>query len=147
MSNIADQARTYLGVPWRHRGRTRKGMDCGGLPSRVYADLGDPRPDLVRYGRDPFNDGLMRVLTDALGAPVWQGGKGSCHREILKVGDVVVMSPGPLPRHVAIVGDDSMYGLSLIHADGTIGTQRVVEEGLEVGALEKIVAVFRRPIA
>jgi len=30
----------YLGIPYRHRGRTMEGLDCWGLLKFVYADLG-----------------------------------------------------------------------------------------------------------
>jgi cell wall-associated NlpC family hydrolase len=28
---IVSAARSWLGVPWRHQGRTRQGVDCAGL--------------------------------------------------------------------------------------------------------------------
>jgi cell wall-associated NlpC family hydrolase len=146
MNALVQQARTYIGVPWRHRGRTRRGLDCGGLPALAYAELGDPRPDLSRYGREPFRDGLMRALEDALGTPVWSGAKGQCPRAVLAPGQVVAMAPDKLPRHVAIVGDDALYGLSVIHADGTGDTKRVLEQGLDAYFLHQIVAVFYRPV-
>jgi cell wall-associated NlpC family hydrolase len=146
MNALVQQARKYIGVPWKHRGRTRRGLDCGGLPAIVYADLGDPRPDLSRYGRDPFKDGLMRALEDALGAPVWSGSKGQCPRSVLQPGQVVAIAPDKLPRHVAIIGDDEIHGLSIIHADGTPGIKRVIEQGMEPDTLGKIVAVYQRPV-
>jgi cell wall-associated NlpC family hydrolase len=146
VSKIVQQARTYLGVKWKHRGRKPDALDCGGLPIRAYADLGVVLPDLERYGRDPFNDGLVRGITEALGAPVWVGSKGACTVALLQVGDIVVMAPEKQPRHIGIIGDDPMYGLSLIHADGTPGIGRVIEQGMEADTLGKIVAVFRRPV-
>lgn len=153
MSTIVQQARTYIGVRWKHRGRSRNGMDCAGLPWLVYSDLGDPRPDFADargrlvYGRDPFNDGLIGALTRALGEPVWTGSKGAAPRSLLQLGDLLLMAPASLPRHVAIVGDDPLYGLSIIHADGTQDVSRVVEVGLSDKLLAQVVAVFRRGIA
>ncbi len=146
MSKLVAQARTYLGVKWKHRGRSARALDCGGLPWVSYAALGVVMPDMQRYGRTPFNDGLMKTLTAALGPPVWIGHKGSCQKSSLQVGDVVLMSPDNLPRHIGIVGDDLTYGLSLIHADGTIGVGKVVEHGIDADTLGKIVAAFRRPV-
>lgn len=146
MSKLVQQARTYIGAKWKHRGRKPNAMDCGGLPWLSYAKLGVVMPDLARYGREPFDNGLMKTLTSALGEPVWTGDKGACAIETLSVGDVVLMAPSRLPRHIGIIGDDQMYGLSLIHADGTPGVGRVVEQGMEVDTLSKIVAVFRRPV-
>jgi cell wall-associated NlpC family hydrolase len=136
-----------LGVPYKHRGRTARGLDCAGLPWLSYAEEGVVLPDLRRYGRTPFDDGLMRATQDALGVPVWQGAKGqTVPRELLSFGDVVVLRFVVEPHHLAIVGDDAMYGLSLIHADGTLGVSRVVEHGLVEPFVSMIAAVFRRPI-
>ena len=47
---------------------------------------------------------------------------------------------------VVNAGDDRIHGLSLIHADGTLGVKRVVEHGLDDRYLSLIVAIFRRPV-
>jgi hypothetical protein len=88
----------------------------------------------------------MSALVKNLGSPVWTGEKGKCKPSILAPGDCVVMSPASQPRHVAIVGDDPMYGLSLIHADGSPGVGKVVEHGISDYFMRQIVAVFRRPV-
>lgn len=137
-------ARSLLGVKWRHRGRSRVGVDCGGLPWLMYAECGAVLPDRRDYGRDPFREGLESALVDALGEPVWRGEKGSCMREFLRPADVVLMSPAGKPRHVAIVGDDIMHGLSFIHADGDHG--KVIEHGISSTDLGKIVRIFRRAL-
>jgi hypothetical protein len=36
---IVEQARTYLGTPFRHHARGREAIDCVGLPLRVAEDL------------------------------------------------------------------------------------------------------------
>lgn len=143
---FVEAARTYVGVPWKHLGRTRKGLDCAGLPVVAAADIGKPVPDVARYGRNPFQDGLTKAVEKALGRAVWTGKKGSCELSFLEVGDVVMMSPASLPRHLAIVGDDPLYGLSLLHADGSPGVGKVVEHGLSEYFLKMIVAVYRRDV-
>lgn len=139
--NLVDQARTYIGVPWKHRGRSRKGIDCAGLPICAYADLGVTIPDIERYGREPHRDGLMQGAIAALGSPV-EGDP--------QYGDVVIMTSGARdarePHHIGIIGDHRHHGLSLIHADGTIGVSRVVEVGLSDAYRKRIVAIFRRPV-
>jgi cell wall-associated NlpC family hydrolase len=37
---IIAAARSWLGVPWRHQGRTRQGVDCAGLVVLVGRGLG-----------------------------------------------------------------------------------------------------------
>ena len=147
MNRLVERARTFIGVPYRHRGRTAKGLDCAGLPWLSYADEGVVLPDLKKYGRSPFDDGLMRAAADALGEPVWTGSVGQVvQRELLQVGDVVVLRFVQEPHHMAIVGDSYLYGLSLIHADGTLGVGKVVEHGLTEPYQKMIAAVFRRPV-
>lgn len=147
MSRLVDRARTFIDVPYRHRGRTARGLDCAGLPWLSYAEEGVVLPDLKRYGRTPFDDGLMRAAEDALGEPLWKGAIGQIvPRPLLQVGDVVVLRFVREPHHMAIVGDDALFGLSLIHADGALGISRVVEHGLSDPFLAMIAAVFRRPI-
>lgn len=146
MNALVQAARAYKGTPWKHCGRTARGLDCAGLPWKAYADCGVLLPDRTRYGREPFANGLQAAVVDALGDPVWYGTKGQCPRATLQTGDVVLMSPSARPRHLAMIGDDQMHGLSLIHADSTPGIGRVVEMGLVDFFLRQIVAVFRKPI-
>ncbi|MGJ7544637.1 C40 family peptidase [Variovorax sp. LT1R16] len=142
MSALVTSARKYLGAPFQHRGRTAKGLDCAGLAWLAYADLGYTPPDLRRYGRTPHRDGLMQAMSDALGEPAWEG--RAVPRELLQVGDVVVMRFVEEPHHVAIVCDSASHGLGLIHCYGNIG--RVVEHGLDAMWQDRILAVFRRPV-
>lgn len=145
MNAIVEQARTYLGIPHRHRGRSRRAVDCAGLPICVYADLGVELPDLERYGREPHKDGLMQAVVDALGEPVWKG--RAAPREILEPGDIVVMRFVEEPHHLAIVTDDRLRGVGIIHSYSPAGGGgRVVEHGLDAHWQSLIVAVFRRPI-
>lgn len=146
MSRLVQAARSYLGVRWKHLGRSKSGLDCGGLVLCAYADCGVVIDAPERYGRDPFQEGLMKTLVAASGGPVWTGSKGACTPSVLQPGDVVAMAPASKPRHLAIVGDDAMYGLSLIHADGSPGAGQVLEHGLTDYFLRQIVAVFRRPV-
>lgn len=147
MSRLVDQARTYLGVPFRHRGRSELGLDCAGLGVRVYADLGVTLPDVERYGREPHKNGLMQALETALGAPLWLGQVGEVvDRALLQPGDVVVIRFELQPHHVAFIGDDARHGLSLIHSYAGLGVGKVVEHGLDPSWQALICAVFRRPV-
>lgn len=137
MSRLADQARTYIGTPFKHRGRTSRGLDCAGLIVKAYEDLGAPIADLPLYGRTPFRDGLMQhVRSQAKEVPIHQ----------MQPGDVAVLRFDKDPHHLAIIGDDVFGGLSLIHADGSVHVSRVVESRLTDDKKKQIVAVFRRPV-
>lgn len=143
---LHEAARSYIGVPWKHLGRSRRGLDCAGLPQLSYADCGIVIDGPKRYGRDPFQNGLLSALNEHLGDAVWTGNKGRCTFDVLQPDDIVVMSPASLPRHLAIVAPDAMYGFSIIHADGSPGVKKVVEHGLNNFYLKMIVAVYRKPV-
>ena len=144
MSALADAARGYIGTRFRHRGRTRLGMDCVGLGVRAYADCGVQVPDFLLYGREPHRDGLVARMTLALGEPVHVG---AAALSALRDGDVVVMRFAVQPHHVGIVGQRD-YGptaaLTLIHADGEVG--RVHEQRLTPDMAARITHVYRRPV-
>lgn len=144
MSAVIEAARQYLGVPFKHRGRSDRGMDCAGLVWCAYRDLGVIKPDLKRYGREPFRDGLMRALVEAFGEPVWQGAMGQVvPRALLQVGDVALIRFEVHPHHIVLIGDDRHHGLSFLHADGAPTARRVLEHGLTDKDLRTICAVFR----
>lgn len=138
MNVLVEQARSYIGTPFKHRGRTHRGLDCAGLIVKCYADLGSPIPDLALYGRTPFRDGLMEhvrsVADDEI--PISE----------MQPGDVAVLVFSKDPHHLAIVGDDVYGGLSLIHADGGVTVSKVVESRLTEEKKKQIVAVFRRAV-
>lgn len=143
MNALVQQARTYLGTPYRHRGRSRRGIDCAGLPWCCYADLGVVLPDVKVYGREPHKDGLMDGLIAALGVPVW---RGRCPAlEQLQVGDVVCSAFVQEPHHLAIVADNAIHGFELIHADG-MQAKAVIKQPLNDVLRERMVAIFRRPV-
>jgi cell wall-associated NlpC family hydrolase len=158
MSRLVEIARTFIGVPFKHRGRDRRGMDCAGLAWCAYAEAGVVMPDVSRYGREPHRDGLMRVCREGLGAPLWLGSVGEVvPRSLLQPGDVVVIRFEIHPHHIGIVGTDEIHGLSLIHANGQRGLRsatgpgfdkvgRVMEHGIDDAQLAMICAVFRRPV-
>ena len=71
-SAIVAAARTWLGVPWRHQGRTRQGVDCAGLVVLVGRGLGPaigenvsaggcPCPRDARQHQDSFRSGCSNA--------------------------------------------------------------------------------------
>jgi len=144
MASLSEAARRYIGVRFRHRGRSRHGVDCVGLGVLAYADCGVTVEDFLLYGREPFRDGLVARLTRALGDPV---SVAPVRLSSLRDGDVIVIRYDINPHHVAIVGERDYGGraaLTMIHADGTQG--RVLEQRLTPDVVERITHVFRRPV-
>lgn len=133
MTPLVTAARKYLGVPFRHRGRTARHLDCVGLIVRAYADLGrDIRHDKTHYGREPHADGLRDQLQLEFGPPAPD----------MRVGDVALIAYNTIvPHHVGIIGDYKYGGFSLIHADGMAG--KVVEHRLDDGWRKLIIETYR----
>jgi len=153
MSRLADAARAYIGTRFKHRGRSRRGIDCAGLVKVAYADCGVDLPDYLLYGREPHRDGLTARITAALGEPVHVA---PVQMDQLQDGDVIVLRYEVEPHHVAIVSERDYAGQSvrtLIHADGW-GPQvpgasspgSVHEHRLHPSFLNQITHVYRRPV-
>ena len=134
-------ARKYLGVPFLHQGRSKRGLDCAGLPKLSYADLGTVLPDVRGYGREPFRGRLMQAIIDAFGEPFSTSPDAD-----LQPGDIAVFRFRDEPHHIAIVGDSPYGSLTLIHADSSPGCRKVVEHRLDDWWRERLVAAFRRPV-
>lgn len=123
--HIVDACRNYLGVPFRHQGRNRLGLDCGGLLVVAAKDCGIELDDIKGYQRQPDGKTLMatmeRNLTRVYRAPEY--------------GDIVLMRLRKLPQHIAIITDKGM-----IHAHSEAG--KVVEHRLDDFWRQSIVGVF-----
>ena len=123
---MSDAARSYLGVPWKHQGRDRLGIDCIGLVVACLRDCGHSPPDRTDYGRDP-NGALVDALT------------ASCVPVPLQAGAIALVRYGREHRHVAVVGSDA-NGLTMIHADSH--RRRVVEHPIDARWRKRIVSCW-----
>lgn len=138
MSALADSARQFLGVKFRHRGRAKgvPAVDCVGLVWCAYKALGVTLPDYQLYAKEPHNEALVERAREALGDPV-----DGPPRD----GDVVLIRDKREPYHVGIIGEQ-LYAkkpeLTIIHAEGVHGS--VIEVRLIPDV--KITHVFRRPV-
>jgi cell wall-associated NlpC family hydrolase len=141
MSALVAAARRHLGVRFRHRGRSPRGLDCAGLAWLAYHDCGVTLPDFRLYGTEPAEDGLVRHMIAAVGAPLYVG---PVPPAALRPGDVAVFRFEIEPHHVALLGDYRFGGLSVIHACGHNG--RVIEQRLTDDMTQRITHVFRRPV-
>jgi NlpC/P60 family putative phage cell wall peptidase len=136
---IVAEARTWLGVPWRHQGwRRETGCDCVGLVRGVGHALGlidasDENPANVRfigYSREP-DPALMRAALALHLVPV--------ERQATGPGDVLWLRFAGEPRHLAILAD----GETIIHALESVG--RVVEHRLDARWAQRRIGSWRFP--
>lgn len=137
---LVTAARSYLGVKWRHRGRSVHGLDCAGLGMLAYRDCGVQLPDFVHYGREPHKDGLVTCMTAALGDPLPSSTP-------LLDGDVLVLRFDREPHHVAIVAAANYGGtdtFNIIHAEGHVG--RVIEQRLTPDMLARVTHHYRKEV-
>lgn len=109
---LIENARTWVGVPFLHQGRSRNGADCLGFISACAAEVGS-RPFLdalpLNYGRNP-----QSLLVDEL---------HTLSREVRLQPGVILLIKFPLQKFAA---HGALYtGESMIHTDQSIG--KVVE--------------------
>jgi cell wall-associated NlpC family hydrolase len=109
---VIAEARGWVGVPYRHQGRSRSGVDCVGLPIVVGQALGmlPPRFEITNYGRLPSLELVQRLQSHC--TPLSAAVPGS----------LIVIAWTKIAAHVAICTGESM-----IHATQNVG--RVVEHG------------------
>jgi cell wall-associated NlpC family hydrolase len=124
-------ARTYLGVPWRHLGRSTTGVDCIGLvllaAREAGLDLDDPAP----YAREPQGARLLAgVLAHGRRVPE------------ARRGDVLVFRMGIYAGHLGIATTHRAYGgPAVLHAYAP--HRHVVEQPMDAELRRALVATVR----
>lgn len=131
-------ARAMLGVPFRHQGRTLRGIDCIGLLVRAMRAAGFDITDRTDYGRTPGDRKLAQSLVQHFGRPLFHK---PVRPEQLQPGDIVAMSWGLQEAHVGLVTDHPHHRIGLIHS--LKDKEKVVEHGLDALVASKISLVFR----
>ena len=124
---IVSQARTWLGVPFRHQGRNKLGVDCGGLLICVGEELGIQviHPETYSMSPDP------KLIESALLANCYEITKEEMHP-----GDIMWFAFAGEPRHVGIFTD-----VGVIHAWAK--PNKVVEHRLDEVWLKILKKVYR----
>jgi cell wall-associated NlpC family hydrolase len=115
-AEVIREARTWRGVPFRHQGRDRNGIDCIGLPIVILQALGALPPDFeaTDYARFPHQNNLQqRLLKYCTPLP-----------EVVP-GCLVSLTWQRTLAHVAIYTDTD----SIIHAYERAPHFRVIEHG------------------
>jgi cell wall-associated NlpC family hydrolase len=121
---IINAARNYLGVRYKHQGRTRFGLDCLGLVVRVAHDLSLSNEDSTDYGSVPDGKRLMREMDARLDITM-----------NAKPGDVLLMRFDKNPQHLAIMTDKG-----IIHSYAQV--RGVVEHRLDDEWAKRIVRSY-----
>lgn len=139
LASVVAAADAWVGVPWRHQGRSREGIDCLGLLIVVARDLGLDQgvdvtaPEFRNYRRLP-PAGLATELAKHLDRA----------GEIAPGRIGLFALPGSAPAHVAIFGDwgDDRAGgaCDIIHA--YMPHQAVVRHKLDPSWRTALRAIF-----
>ena len=106
--DIVASARAWVGVPYRHLGRDRSGVDCAGLIVNVAHDFGFTVKDNRAYSNQPKAQTLLAPAERQM----WR-----IERDRIIPGDIVVLwawDPNE-PQHFGIIGDHP-HGVTVIHA-------------------------------
>ena len=128
---IVAEARSWLGVPWRHQGRTRSGIDCVGLVVQVARALGLSDYDHTAYGRRAQGLGLVehfRANMDGVAIPE------------ARPGDVLVFADQAYPCHCGFL-TERLGHPHLLHAHAL--RRKVIEEAFAGEWLAKVKFAFR----
>ncbi|TSD86026.1 hypothetical protein FFK22_024725 [Mycobacterium sp. KBS0706] len=114
---LVDAARCYLGVKWRHIGRSRFGIDCVGLALLAARDMGHAVEDVAEYRRGAHGYDVVREI-----AARTQPASLAELREDL----IILFRDGIYPCHCGILGTNAQGAWSLVHAHAKAG--KVVED-------------------
>ncbi|MGM0739747.1 MAG: C40 family peptidase [Bacteroidota bacterium] len=129
-------ARSWIDTPYRHQGRSRRGVDCAG-PLVLIAQaigIGDQFNDQLIYSTNPETFSLKQQMDSVLA----QIGKDE-----IRPADVLLFKIDVHPQHVAIVTDYKNGGLAMVHCYSRI--KRVTEHRLAQIWLSRLVQAYRIP--
>ena len=137
-AELVAAARGWVGVPWQHQGRSRSGVDCGGLLIELARELGLADVDVGAYPMSADGHTLRALCREHM-RPITLAE--------LQPGDaVLVRFRPPLPEsHVALVTDYRHGGLALLHALNRGDAGRVIEHRLDPYWRSLIVAGYQLP--
>ena len=127
-------ARSYVGVPWRHLGRARTGVDCIGLVLLAARDVGVDLPDPAPYAREPQGTRLLEGIV----------GHAARVSEV-RAGDVLLFRMGLYGGHVGIASTHPAWGVpACLHAYAP--RRQVVEQPMDDELRTALIGVFRLPV-
>jgi cell wall-associated NlpC family hydrolase len=132
VQQIIVHCREWLGVKFRHQGRSKSGIDCIGLFAEAAREIGRTIPIPSNYTHHPDQKVLFAELNRLF---------EKITKAEMAVGDLLLMrfmdDQQRIPcRHVAIRTD-----LGVLHSSAQF--KKVTEHGLDSEWMEKIEHVFR----
>ena len=131
---VVEEARSWLGVPYKPAGTTREGVCCAGLPFGAGKALGQIPLNAKLPAHNPLRPNPRTLLecVRLFGREVSEGPA--------RPGDVVVLAfeGRKIPRHLAIVSD-----AGLIQLFPAMSIRRVCEHGLDPAWRAMILAAYR----
>ena len=128
---IEAEGRRWIGVPWRHQGRSEHGIDCAGLVVMVGRCLGLTDYDNTCYGRRP--DSLKFVEHFLRGGAV-QKSVGDA-----LPGDILIFRQNIYPCHCGLLTERAGVPM-LLHAYAP--RRKVVEEFFDDTWASRQIACF-----
>ena len=134
---VVAEARSYIGVRWRHRGRNRNAIDCVGLILAAFGPFGlHDWPDDYSYSRQSTNRELIEIFRrHSREVPLGPGGL-----EALEDADILILKDTAYPQHVGLLATN--WGVrTLIHASVAHGA--VLEERITDDIRRKAITAFR----
>lgn len=134
-ADIVTCARTWLGTRFHHQGRVKGvGCDCAGLVVGVAREMGLSDFDVTGYARLPDGEYLRSLCEKHMTRVRFAD---------IKTGDVLLLRFADHPQHLAIVGDYTHGGMSMIHAYAP--SKKVVETRIDGAWWDRAVGVYRLP--
>lgn len=130
---LLEAARAYVGVPFRHLGRSRTGLDCVGLLLVAAADAGIPAEDPGAYDRGHRGWDML----------AWLGARyDRLQLSEARDGDILVFNSQDThyPCHVGLRSTRDLRP-AVIHAQA--GRGAVLEERLHWHLQRQLIAAFR----
>ena len=135
--SVITEARSWVGVKFRHQGRTREGMDCAGLLLYVAREL-----ELSSIEPPPYRRVPARVGNSTIQATC-ETHMRSIDARYMGPGDVALFAFFGRPWHLAIVAPYGTAELSIVHAYEPAG--RVVQTRLDEVWRSRMVAAYALP--
>lgn len=152
-ADVIAAARKYMGMPYRHQGRSRPGsmnpgLDCIGIALCLADDLGLVDAEGNRFGR--------YMYANYARAPLGEEVQDACKRHLIVKradppfdlaevlpGDVITVRAPTVITHLAVVSDLG-YALGMIHSYNSV-RRIVVENLIDAKWARRIAGIFSFP--